>query len=103
MSGTSNTPSSETAAEAMESLCLAVIADVELAEEVWDSLPLVMHYLVVMAHRELLTRPTASGRTLMDVLHPAITREMADEELDRTIRTVVRGYVQELRELGPES
>ncbi len=86
---------SETAAEAMEALCLAVIADVELAEEVWDSLPPVMHYLVVMAHRELLTRPTASGTTLMDVLPEGITREVTDEELDRTIRGVVRDYVEE--------
>ena len=59
---------SETAREATEALCLAVIADVELAEQVSDTLPPVMHYLVVMAHPELLTRKTITGRTLMDVL-----------------------------------
>jgi hypothetical protein len=89
-----NTPS-EAAAEAMEALCLAVIADVELAEEVWDTLPPVMHYLVVMRHRELLTRPTASGNTLMDVLPDGITRERTGEEIDRIIRGVVRDYVEE--------
>jgi hypothetical protein len=79
----------------MEALCLSVIADVELAEQVWDSLPPVMHYLVVMAHRELLTRPTASGRTLMDVLPEGITRERPGEDIDQVISSVVRDYVEE--------
>jgi hypothetical protein len=86
---------SETAAEAMEALCLAVIADVKLAEEVWDTLPPVMHYLVVMAHRELLTRKTITGSTLMETLPEGITRERTDEDIQRIIRGVVRDYVEE--------
>jgi hypothetical protein len=91
----SDTNSSETAAEAMEALCLAVIADVELAEQVWDSLPPVMHYLVVMAHPELLTRKTITGRTLMDVLPESLTCERTDEDTQRIIRSVVHDYVEE--------
>jgi hypothetical protein len=90
-----NTPS-DTAREATEALCLAVIADVELAEQVWDSLRPVMHYLVVMRHRELLTRRTATGNTLMDVLPEGITRERTGEEVERIIRGVVHDYAQEL-------
>jgi hypothetical protein len=87
---------SEAAAEVTEALCLAVIADVELAKEVWDTLPPVMHYLVVMAHRELLTVKTISGTTLMDVLPEGVTRERTDEDIQRIIRAVVRDYVTEL-------
>jgi hypothetical protein len=88
--------SSEAAREAAESMCLAVIADVELAEQVWDTLPPVMMYLVVMRHRELLTRKTITGRTLMDVLPESLTREITDEDTQRIIRSVVRDYVVEL-------
>jgi hypothetical protein len=84
------------AAEATEALCLAVIADVELAEQVWDTLPPVMHYLVVMAHPELLTRKTITGRTLMDVLPEGLTCERTDEDTQRIIRSVVHDYAQEL-------
>ncbi|MGO9154792.1 hypothetical protein [Mycobacterium sp.] len=87
---------SETAREATEALCLAVIADVELAEQVWDTLPPVMHYLVVMAHRELLTRKTDSGSTWMDVLPDWLTRERTDEDVQRIIGGVVHDYAAEL-------
>jgi hypothetical protein len=73
-----------------------VIADVELAEQVWDTLPPVMQMLTVLSHRELLTRKTITGNTLMDTWPDSFTRERTDEEIDRMVRDVVHDYVQEL-------
>jgi hypothetical protein len=96
-------PAQEAAREATEAMCLAVIADVELAEQMWPDLPPVMQMLVVLAHRELMTRKTVTGRTLMDTWPDSFTREMTDEEIDRMVRGVVHDYVYpELSGLGFE-
>jgi hypothetical protein len=86
----------DTARDATEALCLAVIADVELAEQMWPDLPPVMQMLVVLAHRELLTRKTVTGNTLMDTWPDSFTRERTAEETEVMIRGVVRDYVEEL-------
>jgi hypothetical protein len=88
--------SSEAAREATEALALAVVADVELAEQMWPDLPPVLQMLTVLAHRELLTRKTVTGATLMDTWPDSFTRERTDEEIDRMVRAVVHDYAGEL-------
>jgi hypothetical protein len=77
-------------------MCLAVINDVELAEQMWPDLPPVLQMLTVLRHRELLTRKTISGNTLMDSWPDSLTRERTDEDIERMLRGVVHDYVVEL-------
>jgi len=85
----------EAAREVAESLCLAIVNDVELAAEVWDTLAPVLRMLTVLAHRELLTRRTVSGTTFMEEWPDSLTRERSPQEIERMVRNVVRDYVSE--------
>jgi hypothetical protein len=75
--------------DVLEDLCLAVVNDVALAEQVWDEIPPVLRILTVLRHRELTDK-------LWHVIPDSIkcaTIVADDDEIDAMVRQVIHDYV----------